>query len=449
MRRSRCWLAPALLALLTPACFAAAADPPALTLEAAVELALEGNRELAVATAAAEATTHGVDEARSQRLPRVELLESFSWTTNPVYVFGNLLGQEAFGAANFDPAFLNEPDALTNFQTRLVVRQPLYTGGKIRNGMEAARAGSEAAAAERERTRQQVVHQVLDAYTGAVLADSHLQVAQEALATSAAHVALVTDLREAGLVVESDLLQVRVRRTEIEEIVIRAESAISVSRARLNMILGLPQADDHTLENPCESSPCAAVSDLSLDDLIDEARATRTDLQASALREQAAERMVRLARAARRPEIGAGGMYEANAEDFIGADGTNWSVTAGLRWTLFAAGEARAQVARREAERSMANHASELLAESVELEVRTAFHELAAARKRTERTSLAVELAGAGLRIVEDRYREGLATLVELLDAETALTAARTREVAARRDLLLADAALKLAVGRL
>jgi outer membrane protein TolC len=53
------------------------------------------------------------------------------------------------------------------------------------------------------------------------------------------------------------------------------------------------------------------------------------------------------------------------------------------------------------------------------------------------------------LEIVEDRYREGLTTLTELLDAETALTRARLRRLAARRDLFLARASLDLATGRL
>jgi outer membrane protein TolC len=97
----------------------------------------------------------------------------------------------------------------------------------------------------------------------------------------------------------------------------------------------------------------------------------------------------------------------------------------------------------------MALSASELMDQSVELEVRTAFHELKAAAKRIEQAGLAVELAGASLVMVEDRYREGLTQLVELMEAETALTSARTREVQARRDLLLADATLKLAIGRL
>jgi outer membrane protein TolC len=85
----------------------------------------------------------------------------------------------------------------------------------------------------------------------------------------------------------------------------------------------------------------------------------------------------------------------------------------------------------------------------VALEVRQAFSELRAAGQRLEQSAQSVGLARRSLTIVEDRYKEGLTTLPELLDAETALTTARLREVAARRDVLLARASLDLATGEL
>ena len=424
-----------------------AAEP--LTLEQAIAAALEGNRQLAIAEAGADAAARSMEEAQSYRLPRVDLIENFSWTTNPVYVFGNLLGQESFTSAHFDPGFLNEPDSLSNFQTQLMVTQPVYTGGKIRSGIDAARAGSAAADSDRERTRQEVVYQVLDAYTCAVLAGRNLVVAREAQKTSEAHVSLVADMHQAGLVVESDLLQVRVRNTEIEDMVIHAESRAAVSMAGLNMVMGSPMDRLYTLSVLCDTDTCDVGGSSSLATLFAEARANRPDLKASALKEEAASRSVRQAHAGRRPEVGVSGIYEANAEDFIGADGTNWSVMAHARWRLFNGSETRAKVARSEAEHRMARSASELLSQSVELEVLTSFHDLRSARKRLEQAALAVQLAGTSLKMVEDRYREGLTTLVELMEAETALTSARTREVQARRDLLLADATLKLAIGRL
>jgi outer membrane protein TolC len=445
MRR---WIA-GLVLVLAPVVFAGSETPEPLTLEQAIGVALEGNRQLAIATDGVAVAAGSMNEARSQKLPRVDLIENVSWTTNPVYVFGNLLGQESFTVQNFDIDFLNRPDALTNFQTQLMVSQPVYTGGKIRSGITAARAGKAAADSERERTRQEVVHQVLDSYTGAVLAQRHLDVAREALRTSKAHVDLVADMHEAGLVVESDLLQVRVRNTEIEEMVIRAESGVAISMAGLNMVLGEPMDRWYELTTMCKPDACNVDDPAALQKLLQEARDNRPDLKASRQREDAVSAMVRQARSGHKPEVGVTGWFEANAEDFIGADGSNWSVMAHARFRLYSGRAVRSRIAKSEAERSMAQNASRLLEQAVELEVRTAFHDLRAARKRIEQTVLAVQLAGTSLDIVEDRYREGLATLVELMEAETALTSARTREVQARRDLLLADATLKLAIGRL
>ena len=96
-----------------------------------------------------------------------------------------------------------------------------------------------------------------------------------------------------------------------------------------------------------------------------------------------------------------------------------------------------------------AEEQQKLFALAVELDVRQAFHDLRSSRKRLQQAEQSILWAREGMRIVEDRYKEGLTTLVELLDAEIALTRARTREVAARRDIVLTLASLDLAVGRL
>lgn len=90
-----------------------------------------------------------------------------------------------------------------------------------------------------------------------------------------------------------------------------------------------------------------------------------------------------------------------------------------------------------------------LLAEQIGLEVRRAHSELTAAGERRIQATNSTALAEKSLTIVQDRYAEGLATLVELLEAETSLTRARAREVEAERDLIVATATLQLAVGRL
>lgn len=441
------------LALLALGASPAAAEPPAaapagatLTLERAIETARAYNPMLRAAEEGVSAAEAQVDEARSYRLPRLELSEFATRSTNPVVVFSNLLGQERFGPANFDPAFLNEPPPTNNWNTKLSLMQPIWTGGKIAGGVAAAEGGAVAASADRDSAAQQVTQKVIEAYTGVVLAESYRRVAAEALETSRAHVKLVRDMYETGMVVQSDLLSAEVRELEVNEMLVRAGSQVKVARAGLNLAMGVPLDTPYLL---AETVEVPMLTEGDLDALTAEALENRPDLTAAAARAEAADGMIKVARSGWYPEIGVGGAYEANAEDFIGADGTNWTILGVARWNALEGFAASARVRRAEAQRRQATEYQEHLRQMAGLEVRQAYYDLVAAREALAQSRKAVELASSSLTIVEDRYKEGLTTLVELLAGQTALNQARTREVSARRDLVLADARLKLAVGRL
>ena len=424
-----------------------------LTLEQALALADGHNRSLAMADARLDAADAELEMARAERRPRLDLQAVYQRTDNPVFVFGNLLRQSSFGAENFALERLNQPDPLDNWTTAVTFAQPLWMGGLLARARETAEHGRDAAAASREHARQDVARQVIESYSRALVAERQVEVAKEATATAEAHVALVRDLYQGGLVVESDLLLAQVRESELRETLIRAESGVRMTRAELNLTLGRDQdtpfalPSDLTEETTEETTEAAALDDLPA--LLTRALENRPDLEAIAARRDAAVGQVGMARAERKPQLGLNATWESNAEDFLGKDGDNWSVVVGLKFPLFDGGRAKAKIDRADAALREAEEGVALLAESAALEVRSAFHELRAARQRIEQATRGAELARRSLEIVEDRYKEGLTTLPDLLDAETALTEARLRDLAARRDLLVARARLDLAVGAL
>lgn len=419
---------------------------PVLTLEDAVDLALRQNHRLAVAEAGVGEAEARVEETRSGRLPRLTFDGELSRTTNPTLVFSNKLNQGTFTAQDFDLQRLNDPDAFNNVNGTFSVYQPIYTGGGVRAEVDAATAERDAVVSTRERTRQQVIEEVIQAYTGAVLRHNQLEVARVSLEAAQANVALVADLNQAGLVVDSDLLQARVRETEVQELVLRSESDVEISKATLNLALG--RALGATLHLPA-SIDAEVSNEEPLDVLVETALALRPDLKAARESIRAAGRSVESSKAGYLPDIGVAGQAQANSETVFGSYGTNWSVFVGARFKLYQGGGTRARVRQAIERESRARHEHRLLEQSIELEVRRAFHDRRSAAKRLEQASRAAEMADEGLRIVRDRYAEGLTTLVELLDSETRLTRARTRAIAARRDVLLTDARLDLAVGRL
>jgi outer membrane protein TolC len=420
-----------------------------LTLDEAVGIALVHNPTLAAEDAAARAAAETVRESRASRWPTVSVITDATRTTNPVAVFGQLLTQEEFGPENFAIDSLNDPDPLNNVRGVLSVSQPLWAGGRIDAGIDGAERQADAARQGRERARQELVYRVTDRYTGAVVAARAVEVRREGLEVARESVKLTRDLYEAGLVVESDLLQARVRESEAEAALADAEAGAQVARSALNLELGraldTPMTLPESVDLPAADEAAEAVE---LAALIAEATDRRPDLGAAQARVQAARAGVRRARGGRLPEIGWSGAFEADSEEPFDDPGSNWTVGVGLRWTAFDGFATSARVERARAELDRAERLAERAEQGIALEVEAALEELHTARLRWDEAVRSVELARRSAAIVQDRYKEGLTTVVELLQAQTLETGSRVRELRARRDLAMARAGLDLALGR-
>lgn len=442
-----------LAASLLPA--AAGAQEPAaggvLTLERAIAEAVTANPALAAEEAAARAAEAGVDESRSALWPRVEVSTDFSRTTHPVAVFGNLLSQERFREENFDVDFLNEPDPLSNYRARVSVSQPLWAGGRIARGIEGAERQAEAAAALRERARQELVFRVVDRFTGAVVANRAVGVRRESVETAERNVELTRDRFETGLAVESDTLQAQVRESEARAELAAAERDAAVARAALALEMGRDPGGGLVLPEALEVED--GIAEVPLVERIAEAEAARPDLEAARAGVEAARAGLARSRAGRLPELGWSGAYEADSDEAFDLSdsewGTSWTLGVGLTWTGFDGFATDARIARARAELDRAESLLELARRGVALEVEAAVRGLDAARLRWAEARDSVALAERSAEIVRDRYGEGLTTVVELLEAEDLVAGSRIRELQARRDVAMAGAELELATGSL
>jgi len=111
---------------------------PAITpLPQAVELALKNNPTVQAADAYTEAVEQGIAVARARRFPRLDFSEGFRRGNNPVYVFGSLITQRQFTAANFALGYLHTPPPLDNFRTQFTAAVPLYDAGQTSRRMAA------------------------------------------------------------------------------------------------------------------------------------------------------------------------------------------------------------------------------------------------------------------------------------------------------------------------
>ena len=150
-----------------------------------------------------------------------------------------------------------------------------------------------------------------------------------------------------------------------------------------------------------------------------------------------AKENIRLAEALYWPYLGVGGTYQFNDHDqAFGGEGKSWQVGAFLRWNLF-------DGAKREYDRAKARHLSEQSRETVaamqdgiDYRIAEAYANVQEAQANSALARQALETAEEGARLVRLRYTNGLATLADLLNTQTALEEARVsvveRENAAR-----------------
>jgi outer membrane protein TolC len=127
---------------------------------------------------------------------------------------------------------------------------------------------------------------------------------------------------------------------------------------------------------------------------------------------------------------------------------TDYLVGANVSFNLFDAGR-KARLSQAQAAETVATLEQEHLANQIRLEVVRARQQFITARERLAVMQRVISQATEALRIVQDRYHEGLTTITEVLRAETALTQARTNVLAARYDHYIGYATVLLATGQL
>ncbi|MGD9902144.1 MAG: TolC family protein [Vicinamibacterales bacterium] len=419
----------------------AAAQEP-LTLAEALTRAAADNADLRVAAAAEEEAQARLRQSRAGLLPSLDLSESWQRGNQPVFVFGSLLAQRAFGADDFALEALNRPDPVGNFRTALSVDAPLYDPAALA-GRRAATVGRDLASAERRLVGHDLAVAVTAAYGDVLTAVATRQVLAAALQSAAADLERAGNRRDVGLATDADVLQVELHAAATRERELTAAADETAARARLNQLIGAPLDSVFALDD----GPDAPIDTSSLAALEQAALADRVEVRVAALHGEQADAAAAAARAGFLPRVSALGTWEANGGAWA-SRASSWTVGAMARINLFRgfqdqarAAEARALQTRRAAERERTETA-------VRVDVRVAAARLEAARASLAVGQAAVAQARESQRIVRDRYENGLADVTALLRAAEGLQDADARHAAARVAVRVATATLARAVGR-
>lgn len=397
----------------------ALAAPVELTLEDSVNLALENNPQVKIAMLDEMKAEASLDEAEANR----------GFTLGYVHNAGRSK-MEGFTAEN-------------SFNNGLTLSLPLYTGGRLENAIDAAEIALESAKLGVNDTRQQLRMDTTNSYYSILQAQNQVTIYQQTVESLEEHLRNVKAQYHVGTVAKSDVLRSEVELADAQQGLIKAENARDLSVSNFNNVVGLPLDTDVRVTEELGYEKY----DLVLADCIAYALEHRADGKQAQLAIDAAEEYKSIAKSGYRPSITASASNGWSDSDFPGTEDESWQIGAKLSWNIFDMGATKAQVRQADADLLTAKELARQKLDAIQLEVRMAYLDVHEAEKRIHTSQVSVDKAEEDLKIAHVRYRAGVGTNLDVMDAQVALTTAKMNYVQSLYDYNTSKAELDRAMG--
>jgi outer membrane protein len=347
-----------------------------------------------------------------------------------------------------------------NFNLRLGVQQPLFTGFRLQAGTKSARMLEASAGQDLEKDRAEFIFAVKNAYWGLARAREFEKVLDENIRQVQEHLKDVRAFFEQGLLTRNEVLRAELELSNAELSRFDARSASELTLTSLNSLIGLPLETDVELTTLAESQASRLpVEETALEEttkstaMIESALASRPELRSADFRIKASELGVKAAKSGFYPQVYLSGNYyylRPNPRYMPALDSfkRTWDLGISVSFDVWNWGQTRSQAEQAKAQLAQARDARQLLEDQAVLEVTQIRLMLVQARERMKLAAQAAGQAEENLRVTRERFKQGVTLNTDVLDADVALLRARMNRTQAAIDLVLAQARLEKALGR-
>jgi outer membrane protein TolC len=408
-------------------------------LKAAVDYALEHNPELQQQRLELDRARSQVSEAVAGAYPKLSLTGSYGYISElPIMEF------------QLDPT---QPPVVipmgrhANYALKATMQQPIFTWGQLYRGYEITDINYESSKRKLERKVQEVSCQVKEGFYGLLLAERMVELTQQGLDRAEQHLKTVEKRYRAGMVPDFELLRAQVQVANIRPQLARAENGLKLAQEGFKLLLGTPLDAELKLHG---EFPMPDFELPKLTDCLTEALENRLELKNLNATIAMAQHRVLILRSARLPILVGTASYEYKRPFQFAADEWGSDLIFGLGFSLpiFDGFKTRAAIEAAEIDLKRAVLAQASYESFIQLEVKEAYLSFEAAQEAVEVSEETVAQARKGAEIVETRYQNGLATNLEVFDAQLALMQAETNRAQALCDYAQARARLELAIGK-
>ena len=426
-------LGAALTMLMSQSAFAG--EVVELNLEDAMQRAFNTNPAITIAGYERDSARASYNAARSSRWITIE----GKHVTNRSGKDDNIKKTDATGAwtGEYYKAIGNQ------HSNTVSVSMPIYTGGKLSGTIKQAKAGYLISEQGLQKAYNDMRATVTNGYFDMLQADNMQKLGRESVERLADHLKNVEAQYEVGVVAKVDVLRSQVELANAKQSLIKAENAYQIAEANLNKIVGLPMDTQLKLDNILVYAPYE--NDMQY--CLDYAAMHRPELEQAKQNVEAAKGALRVAISGHMPQIAASASQNWNDSNWPGDENGNWGVGVQVTMNIFDSGVTTSKIHGAEADLAKAHETYRDTVDAVNLDVRSNYLNLREAEKRIDTTKLAVSQAEEDYRIAQLRYMNGVGTNTDVLDAQVALTDAKTNYLQAMYDYNTCKTNLETAIG--
>lgn len=414
-----------------------AQEKKTLSLDEAVQLGIQNSKNLKIDAAKIEEATADLLEAKNRQLPELKVSGSYMYLPIKPNVDIKLPGvsggaggpevhQVAYGSANLSV--------------------PIYSGGRIKYGIQSAKYLVEASKLSTENDKTAIAYNVAQAYNNLFKANQSIKVFEENLAASQKRDETFLKMENNGLIARNDRLKANLQTSNIELQLLEARNNYNIANINMDLLLGIPETteievDQNYIEEGSEVKP--------VDFYVSEARENRKDLQALVQQRKAAQLGTKAAKAENLPSIAfTGGYVAADIPKFLTVYNAI-NVGIGVSYNLSNIWKENSSLKQSQAREKQLAATDELLNDNIKLDVNREYQNTDFSKKRIVVFEKSAEQANENYRITKNKYDNGLATMTELLDADAAQIAANVGVINAKADAALAYRKLLQTTGTL
>ena len=422
------------LAFLAAGGYAAAQTPTRLTLQQAEALAIQNHPQIAAAQNEVNFANQQVVVNRAAYYPNASLDASASQGNRGARI----------GAGDLPASRL-----FNRVSPGVVVRQLVTDSGRTPNLVASARAAAQSAAQTSQATRYDVLVEVDRTYFDLLRSQATVRVAEQTVAARQLLADQVTELARNQLRSQLDVSFADVNVSEAKLLLLRAQDNVQQAMAELGRAIGSDQPANYSLvEEALPTGPPGSPNDL-----VAQAFANRPELQSLRFSRDAAYKFYEAEKDLSRPTVAAvavaGGIPYINNPTSSPIPAEYEGIGANVTFPVF---NGHLFSARREAALQRALESDQRLRDEQEIlarDVRVAWANANDAYQRIDVTAQFLRQASLGLELAQGRYSLGLASIVELTQAQLSLTQAQIENLTAKYDYQTQYAVLQYTLGAL